>query len=71
MAKSNKTSTHPKCRCREPKCSSRCMYCGSMYVGEWVCGQCHEAGIDGKVIPGTARVVCEQHKAKAKKETRK
>ena len=51
-----------KCRCRPPKRDPRCMYCGSMYVGEFICGVCAEAGIDGKVIRGTKRVICSKHK---------
>lgn len=30
-----------------------CMYCGTGWAGEVVCGACREAGIDGAVIRGT------------------
>ena len=52
-----------KCGCRKPKRHPDCMYCGCGYWGEVVCGVCHEAGIDGKVIRGTERRVCKAHKA--------
>lgn len=52
----------PKCRCRPPKRHNDCMYCGCYYAGEVVCGVCKENGIDGRCIPGTARVVCKEHK---------
>lgn len=51
----------PACRCREPKRSRDCAYCGVFPSGQ-VCGVCHEAGIDGPVLRGTSRVVCAQHK---------
>jgi hypothetical protein len=38
------------------------MYCGSNFNGEFICGVCSEAGIDGKVIKGTKRVICSKHK---------
>jgi len=53
-----------KCRCREPKRDQYCMYCGTYYAGEFVCGVCKESGIDGHVIRGTSRVVCKMHKIK-------
>lgn len=42
IRKGTSAKTHPDCQ-----------YCGVQYVGEVVCGVCHEAGIDGKVIRGT------------------
>jgi hypothetical protein len=51
-----------KCLCREPKRDPYCQYCGHLYAGELVCGVCHEAGIDGKVIKGTERRICKLHK---------
>lgn len=56
-----------KCLCREPKRHRDCMYCGSGYWGEVVCGICKEQGIDGKVIRGTERRVCAKHRAKDSK----
>ena len=57
--------TKPKpCRCRPPKTHPDCMYCGTSYAGEVVCGVCREAGIDGKLIRGTGRVTCKEHKSK-------
>lgn len=57
------TKTKKACRCREPKTHRDCLYCGyrSVMPG-YVCGVCKEAGIDGKTIPGTARVRCALHK---------
>ena len=51
-----------KCRCRPPKKHSYCAYCRSLYGGDFICGICKEAGIDGKVIRGTGRVICSKHK---------
>ena len=60
-------SRHSKvCRCRAPKRSIDCAYCGTRCLdcmaADRVCGVCHEAGIDGHVLRGTGRVVCAQHK---------
>jgi hypothetical protein len=53
----------PKCRCRPARGHRDCAYCGlGWYRDGWVCGLCSENGIDGKVIPGTSRVVCRLHK---------
>lgn len=52
------------CRCRGPRRHDGCMYCGYYWAGDVVCGVCKEAGIDGKVIRGTSRVVCARHKSK-------
>jgi len=52
-----------KCTCRAPKRHRDCMYCGSGYIGEYVCGVCHQVGIDGKVIRGTERRICAKHKS--------
>jgi hypothetical protein len=52
-----------KCGCRKPKTHRDCMYCGSGYIGEYVCGVCREAGIDGAVIRGTERRMCAAHRA--------
>jgi hypothetical protein len=57
-----------KCTCRQPKTHSNCMYCGSNFNGEFICGVCSEAGIDGKVIKGTKRVICSKHKKNNKVE---
>jgi len=57
-----------KCGCREPKRSRDCMFCGSCYIGDVICGVCREAGIDGKLIRGTGRRVCAQHKKGRKNE---
>ena len=51
-----------RCNCRSPKRHSDCMYCGIGYWGDIVCGVCKEAGIDGKVIRGTERRICKEHK---------
>ena len=50
------------CRCRAPRRHRDCMYCGSGWAGEVICGICKENGIDGKLIPGTGRVCCASHK---------
>jgi hypothetical protein len=50
-----------KCRCRAAKRHRDCAYCGMGY-SDHICGVCKQAGIDGPVIPGTARVVCKLHK---------
>ncbi len=50
------------CRCRAPKRHRDCAYCGVGYDDGRVCGVCREAGVDGKVIQGTGRVVCASHK---------
>jgi hypothetical protein len=50
------------CKCQEPKRHKYCMYCGSSYAGEVVCGVCREGGIDGKLISGTGRRLCTIHK---------
>jgi len=55
-----------KCLCRSPKRHRDCQYCGSAFVGDVVCGICKEAGIDGKLIRGTGRVVCAAHKKEKK-----
>ena len=52
----------PMCRCRPPKRHADCMYCGTGYAGEMVCGVCRELGIDGKLIRGTGRLVCKYHR---------
>jgi hypothetical protein len=49
------------CGCRKPKRHSDCMYCGSGF-GDSICGVCKEAGIDGRLIRGTGRRTCAQHK---------
>jgi len=43
------------------------MYCGSTYMGEFICEVCAEAGIDGEVIRGTKRIICSKHKNKLEK----
>lgn len=53
-----------KCRCREPKRRRDCMYCGSKFGGEVVCGVCWENGIDGSLIRGAGRIVCAKHRRK-------
>lgn len=50
------------CTCRAPKRHPDCQYCGYRWAGEVVCGECHENGIDGKVIRGTERRTCHLHK---------
>lgn len=57
-----------KCRCRPPKRDSYCMYCGTFYGGELVCGICKEEGIDGNVIRGTERIICSKHKKSGDKK---
>ena len=61
--KKKTTKKTDKCRCREPKTHRDCMYCGCCYIGEFICGVCKENGIDGKLIPGTGRIVCAKHKS--------
>ena len=56
-----------KCKCRLPKTHPSCMYCGSTYMGEFICEVCAEAGIDGEVIRGTKRIICSKHKNKLEK----
>ena len=60
------TQKTTKCRCRKPKRSIDCAYCGTRCLdynaSNYVCGVCHEVGIDGKVLRGTGRVVCARHK---------
>lgn len=51
-----------KCRCRPPKSHEDCSYCGSGYEPDYICGMCAAAGIDGKVIRGTGRVICKVHR---------
>lgn len=58
------------CRCREPKTSTDCAYCGTGGTGIYICGVCKENGIDGPVIKGTSRVTCKLHK-KSKQGNRK
>jgi len=53
-----------RCRCRKPRAHRDCAYCGFGGPATHVCGRCKEAGIDGRVIPGTSRVVCSEHKTK-------
>jgi hypothetical protein len=54
----------PKCRCRLPRRHRDCSFCGvtTFYGGTHVCGVCRANGIDGKLIPGTGRVVCALHR---------
>lgn len=61
------TRGRKKCGCHKPTTHPDCSYCGSAWAGEVVCGVCREAGIDGKVIRGTARRVCKGHKAGARR----
>jgi hypothetical protein len=59
-----KKRTKP-CGCRPPGRSRDCAYCGvTSHSNGKVCGQCSEAGIDGKIIAGTARRTCPKHKVK-------
>jgi hypothetical protein len=51
-----------KCGCREPKRHRDCMYCGSSWAGEVICGVCKEEGIDGRLIRGTGRRTCKAHR---------
>ena len=53
-----------KCRCREPQPHRDCAYCGCGGPCTHICGLCKEGGIDGHVIRGTNRIVCEIHKKK-------
>ena len=50
------------CPCRPAKRANGCAYCGSVYGGEFICGRCSAAGIDGKVIRGTSAVTCAKHR---------
>lgn len=50
------------CRCRPAKSHRDCAYCGVGWDDGKVCGRCRENGIDGKLIPGTGRVICSKHK---------
>ena len=53
------------CKCKEPKTHRNCAYCGTQHPwngDEHVCGVCREDGIDGKLIRGTGRMVCKEHK---------
>lgn len=51
------------CGCREPKRHRDCSYCGvTSHQPDHVCGVCKEGGIDGKVIRGTGRRTCSNHK---------
>lgn len=50
------------CGCREPKRHRDCMYCGSSWAGEVICGVCKEEGIDGRLIRGTGRRTCAAHR---------
>jgi len=54
----------PKCTCRPPKSHADCFYCGSG-MDDHICGECAEAGVDGRVIHGTGRMTCKMHKAEA------
>lgn len=62
LGRRQRAAAKTRCTCREPKSHRDCMYCGCGWAGEVVCGQCAEAGIDGKVIRGTERRVCRLHK---------
>ena len=51
------------CRCRKARRHRDCTYCGTTALQQdSICGVCKEAGIDGKVIRGTGRIVCRNHK---------
>lgn len=50
------------CGCRPPKKHIDCAYCGIGGPCTHICGVCKEAGIDGQVIRGTERRVCQLHK---------
>lgn len=51
------------CACRKPSRHRDCSYCGTTALQPGrVCGVCREAGINGKLIPGTGRQVCRDHK---------
>jgi hypothetical protein len=51
------------CRCRLPRRHQNCAHCGvAAPCGGKVCGVCRHNGIDGKLIPGTGRVVCSKHR---------
>lgn len=53
-----------RCRCRPPRRHRDCMYCGTSWAGEVVCGVCRAAGIDGRVIRGTSGAVCSRHRSR-------
>lgn len=65
--KEDSMKTAKKCGCRPAKRHRDCMYCGSSYAGEVVCGVCKLEGIDGRVIRGTERRRCSLHSGKASK----
>jgi hypothetical protein len=50
------------CRCRKPTMHPDCLYCGSRGPATHVCGVCKESGVDGPVIRGTERRICQLHK---------
>lgn len=50
------------CTCRPPRRDRACAYCGVGYDDGRVCGVCREAGMDGRLLPGTGRRVCRLHK---------
>jgi hypothetical protein len=53
----------PACGCREPRASRDCAFCGvTSHSDGKVCGRCSEEGIDGAVIRGTGRRICQKHK---------
>ena len=56
-------SSANKCSCKQPKRHDDCAYCGMGASGK-ICGICKENGIDGPVIRGTSRIICEIHKRK-------
>jgi len=53
-----------KCYCRKPKTHRDCAYCGIGFDDGKICGVCKEGGIDGRLIKGTSRVICQKHKRK-------
>jgi hypothetical protein len=53
--------TPKPCGCRAAKTHPDCQYCGAGFWGEVVCGRCHAAGIDGKLIKGTGARRCSRH----------
>lgn len=62
IKKAERKTRAKKCGCREPQLHDDCMYCGKYWAGEVVCGVCRENGIDGRLIRGTGRRVCAEHK---------
>ncbi len=56
-----------QCACRAAKMHRDCMYCGSSWAGEVVCGVCRLNGVDGRVIRGTEERTCAAHKATKEK----